>query len=187
MAPSLFRREPGNWLFASPRPASSLPRRFSSGTGWRDSRKIGASRKTIDRLTTPTFRRANTSSASSPARTGGHGLRAARTYPSCSARTTIRRRLFPSWSRWSCAESCIGLHRARVRQLREREMKLVQLVDERTAELRQSRDQLEVRVEERTRDLVELNHSLEGEIITRTSRNERPKRPTAPRPNFSRT
>ncbi len=62
----------------------------------------------------------------------------------------------------------IGLHRARVRQLREREMKLVQLVDERTAELRQSRDQLELRVEERTRDLVELNHSLEGEIVTRT-------------------
>jgi signal transduction histidine kinase/ligand-binding sensor domain-containing protein len=62
----------------------------------------------------------------------------------------------------------IGLHRARVRQLREREMKLVHLVDERTAELRQSRDQLEVRVEERTRDLVALNHSLEGEIVTRT-------------------
>jgi signal transduction histidine kinase/ligand-binding sensor domain-containing protein len=62
----------------------------------------------------------------------------------------------------------LGLHRARVRQLRERETKLVELVDERTAELRQSRDQLEVRVEERTRDLVELNHSLEGEIMTRT-------------------
>jgi signal transduction histidine kinase/ligand-binding sensor domain-containing protein len=62
----------------------------------------------------------------------------------------------------------LGLHRARVRQLRERETKLVQLVDERTAELRQSRDQLEVRVEERTRDLVDLNHSLEGEIVTRT-------------------
>lgn len=62
----------------------------------------------------------------------------------------------------------IGLHRARVRQLREREMKLVHLVDERTAELRQSRDQLEVRVEERTRDLVDLNQSLEGEIVTRT-------------------
>jgi signal transduction histidine kinase len=62
----------------------------------------------------------------------------------------------------------IGLHRARVRQLREREMKLVQLVDERTAELRQSHDQLELRVEERTRDLVDLNHSLEGEIVTRT-------------------
>lgn len=62
----------------------------------------------------------------------------------------------------------VGLHRARVRQLHEREMKLVQLVDDRTAELRQSRDQLEVRVEERTRDLVELNHSLEGEIVTRT-------------------
>src|SRR6185437_5229596 len=61
-----------------------------------------------------------------------------------------------------------GLHRARVRQLRERERKLVQLVDERTAELRQSRDQLEVRVEERTRDLVQLNHSLESEIVTRT-------------------
>ncbi len=62
----------------------------------------------------------------------------------------------------------LGWHRARVRQLREREMKLVHLVDERTAELRQSRDQLEVRVEERTRDLVALNHSLEGEIVTRT-------------------
>ncbi|HMJ61254.1 MAG TPA: two-component regulator propeller domain-containing protein, partial [Bryobacteraceae bacterium] len=62
----------------------------------------------------------------------------------------------------------IGLHRARVRQLREREMKLVHLVDERTAELRQSRDQLEMRVEERTRDLVALNHSLDGEIVTRT-------------------
>lgn len=62
----------------------------------------------------------------------------------------------------------MGLHRARIRQLHERERKLVQLVDERTTELRQSRDQLELRVEERTRDLVELNHSLESEIVTRS-------------------
>ncbi len=60
-----------------------------------------------------------------------------------------------------------GLHRMRVQQLRQNELKLIELVDERTLELRQSRDQLEVRVQERTQDLFTANRTLEAEVAVR--------------------
>jgi signal transduction histidine kinase/ligand-binding sensor domain-containing protein len=69
---------------------------------------------------------------------------------------------------------CAGIYRFRVNQLKVRELKLVQLVNERTAalqesekELRKSRDGLEIRVEERTSELVRANSALEAEIATR--------------------
>jgi len=69
---------------------------------------------------------------------------------------------------------CAGIYRLRVNQLKLREQKLVQLVNERTAalqesekELRKSRDGLEIRVQERTSDLVRANTALEAEIATR--------------------
>jgi len=61
-----------------------------------------------------------------------------------------------------------GMHRVRVRHLRENERKLVALVDKRTQELRQSRDELEIRVADRTQDLLSSNLSLEAEVATRT-------------------
>ena len=63
--------------------------------------------------------------------------------------------------------SIFALHKVRVRQLKDRERKLVCLVDERTLELRQSRDQLELRVQERTQELSIANRSLETEVEVR--------------------
>ncbi len=63
--------------------------------------------------------------------------------------------------------SIFGLHKIRVRQLKDRARKLVRLVDERTLELRESRDQLEVRVQERTQELSIANCALETEIEVR--------------------
>ncbi len=60
-----------------------------------------------------------------------------------------------------------GLHRLRVRHLRNRELSLIRIVEERTRELRQSRDELETRVQERTSELTTLNASLEAEICVR--------------------
>jgi signal transduction histidine kinase len=82
-----------------------------------------------------------------------------------------------------CA-SAFGLHRLRLRQLRAREQKLVQLVEERTSELRESRDQLEVRVEERTHDLLRLNRSLEAEIITRALAEQRAEKANRAKSDF---
>jgi signal transduction histidine kinase/ligand-binding sensor domain-containing protein len=62
----------------------------------------------------------------------------------------------------------LGIHRVRVRHLRENEIKLLQLVERRTAELRQSRDELEVRVADRTQDLVKSNLLMEAEVVVRT-------------------
>ena len=62
----------------------------------------------------------------------------------------------------------VAVHRVRVRHLRENEIKLVQLVEQRTAELRQSRDELEVRVADRTQDLRKSNLLLEAEVVVRT-------------------
>ena len=60
-----------------------------------------------------------------------------------------------------------ALHKVRVRQLKDRERKLLRLVDERTLELRESRDQLELRVQERTQELLITNRTLETEIEVR--------------------
>ena len=72
-----------------------------------------------------------------------------------------------------CGGIAFALHRLRVRHLRNRELVLIQIVEERTRELRQSRDELEMRVEERTRELVVLNQSLEAEICVRRIAEER--------------
>ncbi len=66
-----------------------------------------------------------------------------------------------------------SLHRLRVRSLRDKERKLIKLVDERTHELRESRDQLEVRVAERTLDLSLANQKLEEEICVRREAEEK--------------
>lgn len=57
-----------------------------------------------------------------------------------------------------------GLHQARIRQLRQSELKLLRVVDERTHELREARNHLEVRVNERTHELAVANHILEAEV-----------------------
>jgi len=69
---------------------------------------------------------------------------------------------------------CAGGYRLRVNQLKMREQRLVQLVNERTAalqkseqELRQAKDELEIRVQERTRELMQANSALEAEVATR--------------------
>lgn len=60
-----------------------------------------------------------------------------------------------------------SLHKLRTRQMREREQKLMSLVDERTLQLRESRDELELRVWERTAELSVANQTLETEIEVR--------------------
>jgi signal transduction histidine kinase/ligand-binding sensor domain-containing protein len=67
-----------------------------------------------------------------------------------------------------------GAYKSRVNQLKQREEKLLMLVNERTSALqeserlvRKSRDELELRVQERTIDLVRANQALEAEISVR--------------------
>ncbi len=69
---------------------------------------------------------------------------------------------------------CAAVYRLRVSQLKLREQRLVQVVDERTSalqeserQLRRSRDELELRVQERTFEIVQVNESLEEEVRVR--------------------
>lgn len=66
-----------------------------------------------------------------------------------------------------------SLHKLRTRQMRERERKLTQLVNERTMQLRESRDELELRVWERTAELSVANQTLETEIEVRKEAEEK--------------
>ena len=74
---------------------------------------------------------------------------------------------------------CAAAYRIRVDQLKNREQRLLLLVNERTSalraseqRLRQSRDELEVRVLERTQDLTRANQALEAEIHFRKQTEE---------------
>jgi signal transduction histidine kinase len=74
---------------------------------------------------------------------------------------------------------CGAAYRLRVKQLKLREQKLVQLISERTSALqeserqvRRSRDDLELRVQERTSELMQSNAALEEEIAVRRQTEE---------------
>jgi signal transduction histidine kinase/ligand-binding sensor domain-containing protein len=75
--------------------------------------------------------------------------------------------------------TCGAAYRIRMNQVKQREQKLRELVDERTAalreserQLRHSRDELEIRVQERTQELTHANRALGEEIETRRKTEE---------------
>ena len=124
----------GELEFRFRRSALSTRAGTASSSGWRASTSSGG-RRVGGACSTPTFRRAATRSASSPATTTASGTRPARRSPSGFSRTSIRRWWFYSALALGFGGSSSRGYRVRVGHLHARGRELALRVEDRTKEL----------------------------------------------------